>query len=100
MMNGSTAWFRVFIGVALNTGMRREEMRQLKWSDVDLRKRQVTVASDGDFITKTRRNRTIPVNSFLCDLLSSIPSTSPTPTCSRARTRKGCRGIATRSGLC
>ena len=73
LMNESTDWFRVFIGVALNTGMRREEMRQLKWSNVDLRKRQVTVALDGDFITKTRRNRTIPMNSFLCDLLSKHP---------------------------
>ena len=73
LLDGTTGWFRVFISLALNTGMRREEMRTRKWSQIDFSHRQITVASDDSFITKSRRNRTIPMNAFLRGVLSKHP---------------------------
>ena len=79
LLDGTSGWVRVFIGLALNTGMRREEMRTLKWGNIDFSRAQITVATDGTFTTKNRRNRTIPMNTFMLELLSKHPRhiTSP-----------------------
>jgi integrase len=44
---------------ALNTGLRMNELRHLKWSDVDLDKKQITVRGE---IAKGKRPRTVPLN--------------------------------------
>ena len=53
--------------MAVTTGMRRGEIFGLKWHDVDLVKRKILVMH-----TKSGDDRTIPVNSFLHDVLSSM----------------------------
>ncbi len=52
------------IVLALNTGLRMSEMRQLKWDDLDLKNRQLLVRK-----SKGKRPRTIPLNKKSIDAL-------------------------------
>jgi integrase len=45
--------------LALNTGLRRGELLALKWEDIDMDQRQVTITSDS---AKSRKARHIPLN--------------------------------------
>ncbi len=58
---------RPLVFVALNTGMRRGELLNLKWQNVDFEKRQIKVEK-----TKSKKVRFIPINSVLFDKLSSL----------------------------
>jgi len=49
---------------ALNTGMRRNEILSLRWECVDLKQRFIKVVK-----TKSGKNRIIPINDVLCDVL-------------------------------
>lgn len=53
------------VATALYTGMRREELRRMKWADVDFDRGVVLVPR-----SKSRRPRTIPVSEKLRDVLS------------------------------
>lgn len=64
-------YLRPIIIAALNTGMRRGEILNLQWSQVDLNKRTIRVEN-----TKSGKNRIIPVNEILYQELSKIRSSS------------------------
>jgi len=53
---------------AYNTGMRIGEIVQLRWSDVDIVKRLITVGSE-HFTTKSKRIRYIPLTDAMVELL-------------------------------
>ena len=53
--------------VAADTGMRKGELRNLKWSDVDLQKREITVRE-----TKNRDYRTIPMTRRVYEILFDL----------------------------
>ncbi len=53
--------------VALNTGCRRGELTGLRWADVDLRMRQLTVRAD---TSKGGKSRVIPLNDVAVDALT------------------------------
>ncbi len=57
--------------VALNTGMRRGEILGLKWENVSLEKNKMEVKH-----TKSGEDRTIPINSFLHNVLDSMTKES------------------------
>jgi integrase len=50
--------------VAVNTGMRRGELLSLKWQDVDIKERIITLRD-----TKSKETRYIPVNNVVTDIL-------------------------------
>ncbi|MAX27343.1 MAG: hypothetical protein CMJ19_22840 [Phycisphaeraceae bacterium] len=52
------------VTLALNTGLRMEEMRRLKWADIDLEQRQILVRK-----SKGKRPRTVPINERLMKCL-------------------------------
>ncbi|MFG0248557.1 MAG: tyrosine-type recombinase/integrase [Phycisphaeraceae bacterium JB051] len=52
------------VSLALNTGLRMEEMRRLEWHDVDLLRRQLIVRK-----AKGKRPRTVPLNAQVCEVL-------------------------------
>jgi integrase len=59
---------RALLQALLLTGARREEMAALKWKDVDLRWRRLTIADKvGDF-------RVIPLTPYLAALIESLPT--------------------------
>ncbi len=58
---------RPLVVTAVNTGMRRGELLNLKWPQVDLQNRKITVIN-----TKNNESRVIPVNKTLYDELFSL----------------------------
>jgi integrase len=54
--------WRAVVTFALNTGLRRDEIRHLRWTSLDLSKAFISVESIGEFHTKSRRVRHIPLN--------------------------------------
>ena len=67
LINASTGYLRAMIVLALNTGMRRGEIFNLRWSDVDF-------VEDYIYIKKTKSNvmRKIPMNSVARSTLKNI----------------------------
>ncbi|MDX2220903.1 MAG: tyrosine-type recombinase/integrase [Burkholderiales bacterium] len=65
----SQPYFQQMVLLALNTGMRRGELLKLRWSHIDLEKRQVRVDAS---ITKTETTRYIPLNSEALSVLKGI----------------------------
>ena len=61
--------FRPFLVIALNTGMRRGEILNLAWPQIDFKNRLVYVIK-----TKSSRNRIIPMNDTLLNTLRSSKS--------------------------
>lgn len=60
-------WFRSILGLALETGMRREEIASMGWEDVDIRRGFILIPE-----TKNGEPRSIPMNARLRDLILAI----------------------------
>jgi len=58
----------------LNTGMRKGELENLEWSDVDFRRRKIAIKGKEDWQPKTGE-REIPMNDALVDLLQELRPT-------------------------
>jgi integrase len=61
------SWFRSFLMVALHTGMRKGEILNLKWQEIDFKRKVVTVVK-----SKNDQKRTIPMSNTLFNTLNSI----------------------------
>jgi site-specific recombinase XerD len=72
----TTRWLRDIIIFALNTGMRRGELINLKWQDVDFLHSIVLVKNSETFKTKSRTERVIPLNSQALNVLKELPQRS------------------------
>ena len=64
-------WLREMVLFAVLTGMRRGEIVNLKWSQVDLQKPIVTVESSENFRTKQGKRRVIPLGEAARTVLQS-----------------------------
>lgn len=65
--------------LAVNTGLRRGELLQLRWRDVDLQRRMLTVSGEG---AKTGQTRHLPLNSEAVQVLKAWrPATCETNWC-------------------
>jgi hypothetical protein len=60
--------------LALHTGMRKTEQLSLRWEDVDLKQRVITVRD-----SKTGRSRHIPTNQVVVDTLQGVPWMTSNP---------------------
>ncbi len=58
------------IGFSFYTGLRLSEMVNLKWVNVDLKNIVITIGDD-NFITKSRKSRTIPINKKALEILTA-----------------------------
>jgi excisionase family DNA binding protein len=67
LMDAAVTHFRPFLVIALNTGMRRGEILNLKWPQVDFRSRLVHVIK-----TKRAKNRIVPMNKTLYETLQAL----------------------------
>lgn len=66
LLKESADHLRPIIIVALNTGMRKNEILTLSWKQVDLKERLIRVVK-----TKSGRNRTVPINDTLFQFFST-----------------------------
>jgi len=77
LLEKSPDHLKPIIITGLNTGMRRSELFNLKWIDVDLKKREIVVRSEtkaeGEFHTKDYDYRHIGINKTLYKVLSKLP---------------------------
>jgi len=62
-------WLREVVLLAAATGMRRGEVLNLRWSDVDLERRYLIVRTTPSYKTKSGRMRTIPLNDIALTVL-------------------------------
>ena len=60
----------------LKTGLRKSELINLKWKDIDFRRKYITVESKEDWRTKTGNTREIPIGDDLVEILNKLPKTS------------------------
>lgn len=67
---------RNVIEAFLETGVRYNELRNLRWQDVDLPKGFIAVRSREEFLTKSGKSRTIPLSERMRELLKEIPRRS------------------------
>jgi len=56
--HSTTPWLRPLITVAVNTGLRRSELLNLRWSDVDLERRILTLRETKDGTTGSCQSMT------------------------------------------
>lgn len=74
-----------FIATAVNTGMRKSELFHLEWSDVDFKKRTITISNKTDretgedWHTKNYEYRVVPMNEFLYRVLKQHPRHKSSP---------------------
>ena len=62
-------WFKDIVVFAVLTGMRRGEIINLRWEDVDFERRLIQVCNSEEFKTKTGKTRTVPMNENVYQLL-------------------------------
>jgi len=65
-------WFRLLVIVAVLTGMRRSEITNIRWCDVDFAQNTIRIQSNGDFRTKAGKRRVIAVGATVMKILSDL----------------------------
>lgn len=63
------SYIKLAIEVALYTGMRKSEILNLRWEDINFDKRNITVRCNEGFLTKSKEFRQIPINEKLFNSL-------------------------------
>ena len=58
--------------VTFYTGLRNSEIVNLQWDDCDLKRRIIKIQNKENFLTKNKRERIIPMNDKVIDILQSI----------------------------
>ena len=67
------------VNFILWTGVRRKEMVTLQWTDIDLKRRTVTIRNKPGFRTKSGKSRVIPINQNLAEMLKEMTAAKPSP---------------------
>jgi integrase len=65
-------WFKSIVVFAACTGLRRGEIVNLRWKDVDLAQKVVRVHSSSTYRTKNGKRRVIPLNVIALQLLAGL----------------------------
>ncbi len=67
MYNASTDFLKPILFIAVNTGMRRNGILNLKWEDMNFKGRYIVVREN-----KNNDSRNIPTNKVLIETLKSV----------------------------
>lgn len=70
LLAAATSEFRPVLQIALATGMRRGEIASLRWDQVNIKLRCLTLRADD---TKTYEARTVPLSPAALDVLQALP---------------------------
>ena len=65
-------WLKQMIQVAVNTGLRRGELLNLRWTDIDLDGGELLVRHREDFTAKNGKERVVPLAGDAVDVLQSM----------------------------
>jgi len=60
----------------LKTGLRKSELINLRWEDVEFDRKYIRVESKEDWQTKTGNSREVPIDEDLLDMLTELPKES------------------------
>jgi len=71
LLEAASAHLRPILVIALNTGMRRGEILNLKWNQIDFQKNEIRVEK-----TKSEKPRTVDINSYLLEKLLRLKKKS------------------------
>lgn len=63
--------FKDIVTVAVLTGLRISELTQLSWKHIDLDKQIIHILNTDTFTTKSKRNRSLPINDQLLKVLQN-----------------------------
>ncbi len=69
---GTSSWLLPIVRANVYLGLRAGEVVNLRWEDVDLERRTLTVKNREDFTTKAGKERTIPIAAPALDMLRSM----------------------------
>ncbi|MDW7761655.1 MAG: tyrosine-type recombinase/integrase [Acidobacteriota bacterium] len=74
LIEAATGHLKPFLIIALNTGMRRNEILTLRWDNLDFTKGEIIVRPE---ISKSKRRRLVPMNNEVAEALRTIEKNSP-----------------------
>jgi integrase len=74
LQNISSDYGKFGVLMALHTGMRRDEVTNMQWSDVDYESNRILIRNSENHQTKFSKQRYIPLNNGLIELLNQIKS--------------------------
>ena len=66
----------IFI-TAFYTGLRQSELVNLKWNSIDFNNKIITVRNSSEFTTKSKKERTIPMNKTIVHQMRKLKELSP-----------------------
>ena len=78
LINASNPWWRAIIAIAYGGGLRREEILNLIWQDIDFEKKQIHIQAKSnssnllDWEPKDHENRIIPITDQAIKLLTDL----------------------------
>jgi len=75
LLENSDAWFKPIIFTFLNSGMRKAELENLEWTDLDLKRRKIRISVKDSWSPKTNE-REIPINDGLLEVLMKQKNTT------------------------
>jgi len=70
---------KLIVTIAAYTGLRLNEILHLKYSRINVQEKIIEIINSGNFTTKTKKNRIIPVPDTLLNELTSLFSDNGTP---------------------
>lgn len=73
LLSNCNGVLKSIVGLALNTGMRRGEIFNLKWEDIGFKARTIYIRD-----SKSGEAREIPMNDVVLDILMGMPKKEPT----------------------
>jgi integrase len=80
--------FLDFVTVGILTGLRLSELINLKWGCIDFERGLVHVINTAEFTTKSKRNRSVPMNDKVCEIFRRRISERVSEYCFHRRSRK------------
>ncbi len=81
-------WFREIFLFAIHTGLRRGEIVNAKWNNIDFDNSALKVSQDKNFTTKSKRERIVPLNNTIFNLLITMKRTSEYVFCNEAGNKR------------
>lgn len=88
ILDKSDSFFYPIIFTFLHTGMRKSELENLTWSDIDFERRKIKIRYKDDWSPKSSE-REIPISNGLCELLKKVKESSHNSRCQYVFHRKG-----------